>query len=119
MLTSCAPFTRLYEVASKHGSVEVWSVIRDTTGKEVIISIVGRDTQLVTDWEGRSYRIAGTNISQIVENYGRLFPALVPAEVVIHVKTPKGDRSERVGLIPMNPELIATTAKRLLRRSNG
>jgi len=121
MLTSCAPFTRLHEAAArKRGEVAVWGIVRDTTGKEVIISLQGRDTQIVTDWEGHSYQINGTNITQIVENYWRLFPSLVPVEVEIHVQTPTIDRMEIVNLMPMNPELIATAAKRLLRGiSNG
>lgn len=120
MLSNCAPFSRAVADASKGASKHTLrGIVTAISGEQVVFNLDGVDIQSVTDWAGNSHKASGKNIKEIVSVYFSLFPSLRPATLELVFVIGDQTHSSTVNLINLNPELIATAAKRLLRKFNG
>lgn len=116
MLSACRPFSHAVEFASRGGeSVLVQGIVTAVTGEETKFIVSNDDTQAITDTTGSETIIHGRNISEIVDAYYVMFPWLIPERLELTIRSGDDVRQDVCPLIPMNRELIATKAKRLLR----
>lgn len=121
MLTKCGPFSHALEAASEaqRAQLEVYALVTDSTGEVVTINLVSTDSQKVTTADGKVTEIHGRNIAEIIKVYFELFPGRRPLLALVRVVTPTGIKEQELNLALLNPELIATVAKRLLRECHA
>lgn len=120
MLSKCAPFSQAVQDASKGGvQPSLSGIVTSTTGEKVTFRLDKTDIQSVIDWNGVEHPISGSNIKQLVGIYHGLFPGLRPAHLALTFVVGESTKTADIDLLVMNPELISTAAKRILREFNG
>ena len=117
MLSKCAPFTSRKQFAEGILGVpiSVFAVILTTTSEIITVELTETDTQSYTTAKGIVTILHSQNISDLFQNFRSLFPGLSIRAIEVHVETPSKKLSSAIPCPPLNPEMVATTARRLIK----
>lgn len=117
MLSRCAPFTNRVQYAEGvlGTPVGVYALVESLCGRVVRVELTHPDEQIYTDHDGREAKATSQNIREIVDNYFLLYPGRVVKRVRVVVTAAGMEVGEDIQCPPLNPELIATVARKLLK----
>ena len=117
MLSKCGPFSNAIEFTeSKLGSpVTMYGEIESSTGAIVHVTFSGKDAQVYTGPDEIAHEITAGNIRELLVGYCLHYPSAKIVSITIHAESADKAVYETVPCTPINPELISTVARKLLK----
>lgn len=117
MLSKCPQVRVLCTLATeKLGEpLSVIGTFYSSSEKLGTMTLTGTDTQKISLVSGDTSFAQARDINELISAFQKAVPGIFLFTLNLQITTPHAQRMELISCAPMNPELIATAAKRMLR----
>jgi len=99
--------------------IRVWAIAESISDERVRVDLVGQDTQIYTDWNGSAKVVHGCDIKEIVSNYHKFYPEQRLRVITLFAGVGERVVTGAVNCSPLNPELLSTVTRKLIRELYG